>query len=177
MRIRCIWVILAVLLVPAIAQAHFHNADASAALSFDAASTLVGGHTQVGITFPRPKGRDLGLLLDLTIHHGQHEDRDVTRVGFMGGVRYMLDRSKRFVPSGHVLVGLQHDAGLPRFKTDLAIAVGGAFEITLTEDLDTGQGWGTRFLVDYVFSDVDNFPRFSGGVVYRFGQQLKKPQP
>jgi hypothetical protein len=173
MRIRCIWVILAVVLVPAIAQAHIHNADASAALSFDAASTLVGGHTQVGVTFPRPRNRDLGLLLDVTIHHGEHEDRDVTRVGFMGGVRYMYQASDttRFIPSGHVLVGLQHDAGVAGFKTDLAVAVGGALEITLTEDQDTGKGWGTRFLVDYVFSDVDNFPRISAGVVYRFGRQ------
>ncbi len=174
MRIRCIWVILAVLLVPATAGAHGHNADSWAALSFDFSSALVGGHGQQGITFPRPDSRNLGLLLDVTIHHGEHEGTDRTRVGFMGGVRYMFDQGRypMLVPTAHVLVGLQHDAGPAGFKTEPAIAVGGSLDFEFNR---RPQGWGARFLVDYVFSDVDSFPRISGGLVYRFGPQRTQP--
>lgn len=171
MRMRSFWLVLVVLLAPATAHAHRHDADLFAAFTFASASTLIGFHEQYSVPTPNPS-RNLSIVADLSIHHGEHDDADLTRITFLGGGRLSLGEwNPKHVPFLYALIGGVHDSGPALSGTSPAVALGGGWEYLPggTTDPNKDAKWAVRVLADYVVtSDDKSFPRFSTGVVYRF---------
>jgi hypothetical protein len=169
LRIRRSWlaVVLMLLLQPTLARAHDHTADLFGAFSFARASNLWGLHESLALTLPSPSNRDLSLVADLSLHIGTHDDKDLTRVTFLGGFRYTLSgrRLLKHLVSFHALAGGVHDGG-PASGTEPALALGGGYEY-LPRGSESAAGWGFRVQGDYVISGGENFPRLSAGIVYR----------
>jgi hypothetical protein len=98
----------------------------------------------------------------------------VTQVTFLSGIRGTVTKPQhRIKLSGHALFGgvYSNDGLVVDDNKDWAFAFGGTIEFPLAHDKAPFEGWGIRLQVDYVTraNDVrDDFPRFSGGVVYRF---------
>lgn len=178
MRIRP-WLVLAALFIPAgAAHADDHSADLYGAFSYCDGSSLWGFHESYALTVADNKR--YSVLTDLSLHFGSHDASTATRVTYLVGPRVTLPR--RVVPAPnkvhvHLLVGGVHtNAGVAASK-GFAVALGGAWEslpgnfpgnrnaLTLDE-----RKWGLRAQVDYVITvgEGDNFPRVSGGIVYRF---------
>ena len=173
MRRFCLLVL--VLLIPASARAHFHKADAYAAVSVASGSTLVGLHATLGV--PVPAGpetgqpvkadiriRNLSVVGDVSVHWGSD---DVTQVNFLGGLRHTFSSStdQRSLPFVHVLLGGVRTSRAGASDTDPAVAFGAGFEHMLG---DVDSGWGFRAQLDYIVRPGDVAPRFSAGVVKRF---------
>ncbi len=167
MRIRRPWLVVVVLLLtPAAASADDHTADFFGAFAFAHASKLWGIHTSLAIALPEVVHQDLSLVADLTLHIGTHDEQDVTRVTYMGGIRYTPTgmRHPRHQVFGQVLGGGVHDGG-PATSNKWALAVGGGYEYLFREK---SRGWGVRGEVDRVFvRDREDFLRVSAGIVYR----------
>ena len=119
--------------------------------------------------------RRLDLVLDVSGHSGQDligDDVDVLSV--MAGPRFVFGGG-RLRPFLHVIGGVvRSSAGINIFEvnitesaTDLGGAAGGGL------DIGFGDRWALRLAGDYraVKTDADTAtdPRFSAGVVYRFG--------
>ncbi|MGH9386289.1 MAG: hypothetical protein ACRD2N_18595 [Vicinamibacterales bacterium] len=170
MRIRRLWLVVVVLFMPTAARAHDHTADFFGGFSYADASKLWGFHTQLGTTLPW-LDYDLSAVGDLTIHVGTHDRADLTRVTFLGGLRYTPTKTRllKNVVSFHALLGGVHDADADS-SNDLALAVGVGWEY-LPKGKDSAAGWGVKVQADYAFSQGESFPRVSAGVVYR----IKKP--
>lgn len=134
-------------------------------------NTFHGWHAALGWGL----SRRLGLVLDVSGHSGDSglgDDVDVLSV--MAGPRLVLGGG-RIRPFLHVIGGLVRSrAGIDVFEvditesaTDLGAAAGGGF------DVGFGDRWALRLAGDYravkTDSDTVTDPRFSAGVVYRFG--------
>jgi hypothetical protein len=161
-------VVVALLLLPTVAHAHDHTADFFGGISFANASTLWGLHQSLAITSPSPANHDLSFIGDFTVHFGSHDDRDLTRVTFLGGIRYAPTGMRYFknVVSFHLLAGGVHD-GAAEGSTEPALALGAGYEFLPKGD-KSASGWAIRLQGDYVIvNDRESFPRFSAGVVYR----------
>jgi hypothetical protein len=166
MRIRGAWLAGALLLAPGAALGHDHKADFFAGASFARGSELWGIHETLAIALP--DARELSILGDLSIHKGEHEGDDATRIAFMGGIRWTMPatRSHSHLAFGQILAGGAHDHFGAADRTDPSIAIGAGYEFDPDGD-DSALAARVQIEYVYVFSGGDGFPRVSGGIVYR----------
>lgn len=177
MRIRRPWLVLVLLLVPTIARAHNHFADVCFGVSDAHESMLVGPFVTVSKTFETStdsKLRNLSLIGDLSTHWGSHDDLDVRRVFFMGGLRYTFagDQHQKHLPFVEVLLGGVHNKdddgnGNSEGDADPALAIGAGYEHVMS---GSPYGWGIRVQGGYIVRPGDVTPRISVGLVKRFGK-------
>jgi hypothetical protein len=171
------WLVLVAVLVPATAQADDHRADLYAGFGYANASHLWGLHEGYAWTV-RERGllreNDLSILGDLSLHFGSHEGNTTTRVTYLVGPRWTIPmKEPHHKLLAHALVGGVHsNQGVPD-KNDFALAFGGGWEYILRpapSATESSEGFGVRFQADYVIrvGDNENFPRVSGGLIYRF---------
>ena len=133
--------------------------------------TMHGWHAALGWGL---SGR-IGLLLDVSGHQGKDaEGTDVSVLSLMAGPRVTFGGG-RLRPFVHVIGGVVRskasvrvfDVEISESATDFGGAAGGGF------DLGFGDRWALRLAGDYRVVKVDEGtardPRFSAGVVYRFG--------
>ena len=159
-------VVVVLLLVPTVARAHDHTADFFSAFCYAYDSNLFGVQQALSVTSPKPGNKDLSIVFDTSVHMGKHEGDSRTRVLIMGGVRYTLTQlldPDRHLVTAHFLAGGMRDGGAVT-TADPAVAFGGGYEYLKN---GTATGLGFRFQFDYVVSGGQDFPRFSGGIVYR----------
>jgi acyl dehydratase len=114
---------------------------------------------------------ELSVLGDLSIHVGSDNGNNVTRIGFMSGVRYTAPWTPGHTHRvfGQVLAGgVRNHVGAS--DTDPAVAVGVGYEVR--ENALSESGFAGRVQIEYVkvFSGGESFPRFSAGVAYRIGR-------
>ncbi|HYN09062.1 MAG TPA: hypothetical protein VES67_16885 [Vicinamibacterales bacterium] len=165
--LRRLWIVLAFLLVPAVANADGHRAGIFAGGSFMRASEIVGVHTSTELVLFKSLPRLLVIPDDISIHRGQHESGRVTVTTVMWGGGWSLaptDDTKH-APSVHLLIGGVQGMGN---DADLAMAVGGVYQLVDRNVM----GWeiGVQAQYDYFFfprTDAQNFHRVSGGLVFR----------
>jgi opacity protein-like surface antigen len=135
--------------------------------------TLHGWHAAAGF---RLSGR-LGLAADASGHYGTAEGgEDLSVLALMAGPRFTFaaGRTRPFV---HVLAGVARTRAsitpiegvvVSRSSTDFGAAFGGGL------DIGFATRWAARLGADYrvVWTDGDTAddPRFSAGIVYRFGR-------
>ena len=133
--------------------------------------TMHGWHAALGWgVFGR-----IGLLLDVSGHQGKDaEGTDVGVLSLMAGPRLKFGGG-RLQPFVHVIGGIVRtragvrvfDVEISESTTDFGGAAGGGL------DLGFGDRWALRLAGDYRVVKVDDEtardPRFSAGVVYRFG--------
>jgi outer membrane protein with beta-barrel domain len=133
--------------------------------------TMHGGHAALGWDV---SGR-IGLLLDVSGHQGSDaQGTDVGVLSLMAGPRVTFG-SGRVRPFVHVIGGIVRskasvsvfDVEISESTTDFGGAAGGGF------DLGFGVRWALRLAADYRVVKIDEEtardPRFSAGVVCRFG--------
>lgn len=138
-----------------------------------ASETLHGWHAALGWGL---SGR-LGLVLDLSGHQGTSAvGDDVDVLSAMAGPRFAFGGG-RVRPFLHVLGGIVRTrvgvgvfaVDISESSTDFGGAAGGGL------DLGLGGRWGARITGDYRMVRLDGEtagdPRFSAGVVYRFGAE------
>ena len=131
--------------------------------------TMHGGHAALGWGI---SGR-IGLLLDVSAHQGSDaEGTDVSVLSLMAGPRVTFGAG-RLRPFVHVIGGVVRskasvtvfDIEISESSTDFGGAAGGGF--------DFGDRWALRLAGDYrvvkLEDETASDPRFSAGVVYRFG--------
>jgi opacity protein-like surface antigen len=134
--------------------------------------TMHGWHAALGWGVSGP----IGLLLDVSGHQGKDaEGTDVSLLSLMAGPRLTFGIGGRVRPFVHVIGGVVRskasvsvfDVEISDSATDFGGAAGGGF------DLGFGARWALRLAGDYRVVKVDeetaSDPRFSAGVVYRFG--------
>lgn len=168
------WLVLVAVLVPGTAQADDHRADLYAGFGYANASHLWGLHESYAWTLKdrEPLANDISILGDVSLHFGSHAGNTVTRVTYLVGPRWTIpikgrDQHKLLA---HAMVGGVH-SNPEADKKDWALAFGGGWEYILHPPADnSSEGLGVRFQVDYVVrvGDNENFPRVSGGLIYRF---------
>jgi len=133
--------------------------------------TMHGWHAALGWGL---SGR-FGLVLDVSGHQGSDaEGTDVSMLSLMAGPRVTFGGG-RLRPFVHVIGGMVRskasvsvfDVEISESSTDFGGAAGGGF------DVGSGNRWAFRLAGDYRVVKVDeetaSDPRFSAGVVYRFG--------
>jgi hypothetical protein len=173
MRVRRPWFLAVFLLIPTAAQAHGHRADFYAAVSVAKGSTLWGTQQTLGLTSPRPRSHDMSIVGDLGVYKGTDSDLDVTRITFMGGVRWWGPGTAGYKHRayGQILAGGVHDHRGEEDATDPALAFGIGYEFNPHGE-ERDSGLAARAQIDYVkvFQDGESFPRFSAGIVYRLGR-------
>jgi len=131
--------------------------------------TMHGWHGALGWAV---SGR-IGLLLDAGGHQGKDaEGTDVSVLSLMAGPRVTFGAG-RLRPFVHVIGGVVRskasvtvfDIEISESSTDFGGAAGGGF--------DFGDRWALRLAGDYrvvkLEDETASDPRFSAGVVYRFG--------
>jgi hypothetical protein len=169
------WLVLVAVLVPATAQADDHRADLYAGFGYANASHLWGLHEAYAWTLKDSGGlaNDISILGDVSLHFGSHGGNTVTRVTYLVGPRWTIPTPEpHHKLLAHALIGGVHSN--PEADTkDWAVAFGGGWEYILrpaTSPKESSEGLGVRFQVDYVIrvGDNENFPRVSGGLIYRF---------
>ena len=172
MRIRRLWLVLVLLLVPTAARAHDHFADVCFGVSLAHESILVGPFATVSKTFKTStdsKLRNVSLIGDLSTHWGSHDDIDVRRVFFMGGLRYTFagESHQKHLPFVEVLLGGAHndDDDGSDADADPALAIGAGYEHVMS---GSPGGWGIRVQGGYIVRPGDITPRISVGFVKRF---------
>jgi hypothetical protein len=163
-------VVVVLLLVPTVARAHDHTADFFAGFCYAYDSNLFGVQQAMAITLPkqRPGAKRVSVVFDTSAHMGEHKGEDRTRVLILGGVRYTLTQlidPHRHLLTAHFLAGGLRDGGMTRTSGDFATAFGGGYEYL--QQRDDPRGLGFRLQFDYVVSGGADFPRISGGIVYR----------
>lgn len=173
MRIQQPWLVLAVLFFPAAAHADDHRADRFAAFSRASGSSLFGVHLTDAIILPMANTqKDLALLGDLSVHFGSRNENDVTRVTFLGGLRWTfakeIDARKerpKLLPFVHVLLGGVYTNDGAANGTDPAVGLGAGVDYVRRGA--AREAWATRLQVDYI-QGGEGFLRVSAGLVYRF---------
>jgi len=163
----------AVLVLLAAAAPAAHASDLFAGYSMLASDpTLHGWHAAFGFGLT---GR-IGLVVDASEHYGDAGDgTDLASLSLMAGPRFTFGGG-RLRPFVHVLGGaVRTRAGIGIFEveisektTDFGGAAGGGL------DIGFGARWAARLAADYRIVSADDGesegdPRFSAGVVYRFG--------
>lgn len=176
MRIRALWFVVVLLLIPAIARANDHTASIFGGISFMSGSTLSGGHGQLEVSWPTSSYVHdyLSIIVDASVHGGTHDGASVTRATFVGGVRLSGRVGAKSVPFAQVLVGVMRSQRAAAAGNDPASVVGAGYEHLLGDTTTTdSRGWSLRTELGWVRAGGDNSPRFSIGAAYRF----KKPPP
>lgn len=173
MRLRPVWLVVMVLLVPTAARASDHTASIFGALSFASGSTLTGLHGSLEVSWPttQPFHDYVAIIVDASGYGGSHDGNDVTRTTFFVGGRgiYRIPGTNH-IASGQVLLGIVRSQVAAAKDNNFASAIGGGYEYLLGDASRTSpQGWGVRFQSDYVFQNTgDGFARASFGVIYRY---------
>lgn len=174
MAVRRSWLVLAVLLVPAVARAGDHKIDVLVAPSYLRTSgsirSLGGWHVSGAATVS--KHRWLSLIGDLSVHFLPLDDdkRDLTQITFMAGPRFTIPGPHHHMPFVHLVVlgAVHRDGGSQVGGTSAGVLAGGAgYDFAPGGNLN----WATRFQVDYILpvsSDLKHSWRFSAGALYRF---------
>jgi hypothetical protein len=167
MRISVRWLVAVLLLVPTPVAAHDHTADIYfAAFSYEYASNLWGILHFTGAK-TLPDHEQISFVGDFARRHGDHDETDLARTSFMGGVRYTFAEGlTRHAPFAHVMIGAVRSTADDVSETDTTVAIGGGYEFLPDGDTSSA-GWGVRVSADYVFGS-GGYPRLSAGVVYRF---------
>ena len=75
MRIRPLWVVLAILLVPAIATADGHRARFFGAYSLASGSVLKGAHVNFEYLGKKPEAKHFAAVVDYSVHFGDDFQR------------------------------------------------------------------------------------------------------
>jgi len=131
-----------------------------------------GWHAALGLGL---SGR-LSLVLDASSHQADVEGTDVSALSLMAGPRLTFGGG-RLRPFLHVIGGVvRTKAGVGVFEVDISESTtgfGGAAGGGV--DLGLGGRWAARLTGDYRMVRIDDEtvsdPRFSAGVVYRFGAE------
>jgi len=162
------------LATPAAAQDAWKS-DAFAGYSMLAADGDAWHGWQVGVG-RRMSGR-LGFVLDLSGHHGSSDGgEEIDVLSLMAGPRLTLGGG-RLRPFVHAVAGVvRTKSGIGIFEVDItetSSGVGGAAGGGL--DVGFGERWAIRLGSDYRIVRRDDQtvsdPRFSAGIVRRFGTQ------
>jgi hypothetical protein len=184
MRIRRLWIVLGIVLVPAAAFADDHKAFFGG-LSLVNDSTLTG--FRLGFT-GKPRPGNLSLEGDFSAQRGTHEGLKLWRTTVMGGIRltfpYDVRASRRpdqqatqgqpahprQIFSVYALVGAARDSEPDEAGWNAAFAVGVSYDVVVVRSR-SGGGLGVRAQTDFIArNDGSDFPRISAGLVYFFGR-------
>ena len=172
---RRLWLVVVVMLIPTAGRAHDHNADYFLAGSYAKGSNIWGLHQAFAKTI-KPGDYDWSVVGDLGFHFGSHDGSGVTRIAFVGGVRYTFPGNPKVHKnrlSLHALGGGVRTHEGAESDTDPALVLGAGYEF-LPRGHMSAAGWAFRIQGDYVVNDRESFPRVSLGFVHRF-QRLPKP--
>jgi hypothetical protein len=166
MRPRLAWLVVVALILPARAYAHGHTWDGSGGPITTGGSTLYGFRGTLGITLP-PVNHDWSALADFTNTFGNHDDKDVTQLSYMGGARRFLNgNGERHLFSLHIVGGVVHRHEGETTTLKWATSFGGAYELI---PRGVPYGWATRFQLDRTaVQDQKDFYQFSVSIVKRF---------
>jgi hypothetical protein len=188
MRIRNACLGLVVLLVPALAHADSHNADAYGGGSGGGGGSNLGGFiVALGKTqLQSPPGQPqrkvlLGGIGGASVQFGAHNGRDVTQVIAEVGPRisFMKPRSKSIVHAQVSAAWVYTNDGRDiengdEKPNDFGIVVGVAYDYALREGAGKGtstahSGLGMRFQADRVLNlgNREDVWRLSAGLIYR----------
>jgi hypothetical protein len=166
MRIRPLWVALAILLVPAIASADGHRARFFAAFSAASGSVLKGAHFNFDYAGNKADHKYLAPMVDYSVHDGDGFQRHT----FTGGLN-LSRRARQFVVAGHALGGRVWGDG----SADWAGTFGAVIEWlgSPTEAQLKGVVVRPKVQTDWVLRSgaADSFWRVSTGIVVRFGKE------
>jgi hypothetical protein len=168
MRLRRTWLVLVLLLVaPTAASAHTHVWDIFFGPSYANASNLSGFHIAFALAPAQDEtSKNLSIVADTSVHFGTHEQKDLTRVMFSGGLRYTPhDATDRHLTSVQVLVGRVWDRN-DFDDAGFGVTFGALYEYLLSGY--DGRGWAFRGQGDFVVNQVDKFPRLSAGLAYHW---------
>jgi hypothetical protein len=170
MRMRRLWLVLGILLVPTLVHADDHRARAFFAMSQAYQSILGGFYGSFDATTP-VMDRDVGVLGELSVYAGSHDDIDETNVTFLLGPTVALfpKPNQASVFSGHLLLGVVNSdrEGNSDDHTGFGLVVGGAWDYSPGRARDAS-GFGARVQVDWVWGEgrAANFLRTSVGGTY-----------
>ena len=164
MRLRPLWVALAILLVPAIARADGHRARGYAAYSVAKGSVLQGAQFSFDYAGNKPDARRWAWMVDYSVNDGTGFKRHT----FLSGLS-ASKRVKHFVLEGHALGGRVWGDG----SADWAGTLGFAVEF-ITSPAATWKGvqFAPQFQSDWIGrkGTAESFARFSGGLAFRFSK-------
>jgi hypothetical protein len=168
MRIRPLWIALAILLVPAIARADGHRARFFGAYSLAQGSVLKGAHINVDYVGDRTKYDYLAPTVDYSVHDGDGFQRHTFTAGVNVSHRY-----KHVVVAGQALGGRVWGDG----SADWAGSFGGVIELIgigspTDARLEKGVWVSPRIQSDWIVrsGEGDSFWRFSTGFVVRWAK-------
>jgi hypothetical protein len=172
MRMRRLWLVVGILLVPTLVHADDHRMRAFGAMSQAYASILAGFYASVDVSTPVME-HDLGWLGEFGLTAGSHEDVDETNLTFLTGPTIALSprRGKPFVFTGHLLLGIVNTDSDDdnRDHTGFGLGFGGAWDYSPGHAADPHKnGFGARVQVDWVWAEgaAANFLRASVGATY-----------
>jgi len=178
---RLVGLLLAWLLVPGLAHADSHIADYySGASGGGGGSKLYGFHEAFNLASRRSMGCYWGGGADFTNHFGSHDGKDETQFAYMFGPRCSIPlgtKEHQNLLHLQLLLGWVYtNDGTDNSKNDGAVGYSIAYDRVLKcgDGPTHCKGLTLRFQTDYINRSEDsgrsNFPRFSGGVVYRFSK-------
>ena len=175
MCFRRSWLLLGILLIPTAVRADDHRADIYAGFAGGGgASKLFGFSEAVAVAIPKFKKVSF-VPSDVSVEFGSHGDQGVTQVAYLVGARLTIAKPRlRSKVSFHALGGnVYTNDGTPD-KNNGAFALGAGWEWIPTPTKPS-KGLGFRVQADYIWRTGvrDDFPRFSVGAIYRFGQHEK----
>ena len=124
MRIRRLWVALAILSVPAVASADGHRAGIFSAYSAAKGSVLQGAHFNVDYAGNDPNAKVFAAMVDYSVHDGKGFKRHTFSGGLSVSRRFTHPRFKEFVVGGQALAGRVWGDG----SADWAGTFGGSLE-------------------------------------------------
>jgi hypothetical protein len=166
MRIRTLWVALAILLVPAIASADGHRARLFAAFSAARGSVLKGAHFSFDYPGKKLEHKYLAPMVDYSVHDGDGFQRHT----FTGGLN-LSRRADQVVVAAHALGGRVWGDG----SADWAGTFGAVIEWIGSPTAARMEGVlvAPRVQTDWVLrsGEADNFWRVSAGIVVRVGKR------
>ena len=161
--------VLVLLLGPTAAEAHDHIADFFVGYCYAAASSLHGVQFGVAKTFPAE--RKVTIFGDFNFNGGEHENVDVKRFVYLGGIRYTIGKQhSTFAPSIHISAGSVVDNAGPQEGAKGALSFGGALDYMFVH---LPKGWGARFPAGLCHQRRRELRKYSGGLVYR----IPHPEP
>ena len=184
MRVRLIGMVLGLLIVPIVARANDHRADAAMSASVtDGGSLLFGARLTLGKTFllpataaEEPRFPCLpGLVGEISAEFGTHDNTDESNTFLLAAGRCSFAKSRSLIHAlGYLGMSNTPDGNLSDGPKDFAFGAGVAWDIAFADRQEVSMteysGWGLRLQLDMIQRKGirDAVTRFSAGFVYRF---------
>lgn len=179
---RSCCLVLALLLIPAEARAHFHKAGAFGAVSWAKGSKLVGFQLSVERPFTKLQSPDnknawkpmTSVFADVGANWGEHENGERTQATGMVGARSTWGDG-RLQPSLHLALVAVHtqDSAANYSETPVGLGVGASLSLQLVEESPGITGVLLRAQYDVVVlggpeAPIQRYQRLSVGIELRF---------